>query len=284
MPTFLPYVTSVCYRDGLDIGGYIAWFFYNLPITVWYLLAGVAFYSSDVYIQLLSSSYWLNLAVVVLIAESAQSPRPHPACNNQGYGLPAWESSLAYHYIVMMLCHRWMNWRRLSLFDLFRGVLIGVIVPLALGLSGNYSAWQIFAGILVGIGVGGYVMISVATFWMDRLAFITKDAPILNHWGFKNGAQSFYTDKQVALQNHQDTAEAETTPQASSPTDDSDISTQQEPLMLVKASLAEDIVLGDPFANKGSSSRNFVTPVIYGNARLPIVSAASKDTPGHFRV
>lgn len=299
MPTFLAYATAICYRSGLDAGGYITWFFYNMPITVWYLLAGVAFYSSDVYIQLLSSSYWLNLGVTAIIQESAKSVRPHQACNNQGYGLPAWEVSLAYHYIVMMACHRWLNARRLGLFDLFRAVLIGVLVPVVLSVSGNYTAWQLGAGVLVGSGVGAYVMIVMTTFWVDRLAFVTKDAPILNHWGFRNGSQSFYTDKEVALATpHERTEEEGAADAGAAPSDRQPLVPREEGQQLVESemmgtthprpSFMEELVLGNPFAEKGrkagTSTQKITRPPVLvhlASSSLPIVKAGGS---GHFAI
>jgi len=275
MTTFLPYTTAICYRSGLDIGGYLTWFFYNMPITVWYLLAGVAFYSSDVYIQLLSSSYWLNLGIATILQESSESARPYPNCNNQGYGLPAWEVSLAYHYIVMMAWHRLINTHRLGLFDLFRGVLIGVIVPVVLGISGNYSVWQMVTGAFVGTSVGVYVMFNMTTFWVDRLAFVTKDAPILNHWGFRNGAQSFYTDKEVALA----TPQQEPDPTAARPllaqepesADADEFIASQVTEQAPPPSFMEELVLGDPFTQKGQRQSAVTAKNTRGGQRVPVL-------------
>lgn len=195
MPTnYLPFVTQVCYRDGLDFHGYLSWFFFNFPFTIWLLLAGVAFYSSDAYIQLLSSSYWLHLGVSVVIQESVGQLPPHPSCNNQGWGMPAWQAQIAWAYLPMMLIHRLFFTRRLSLFDVGRGLLLGVVVPIVLSVSGNYTPLQTFMGCLVGAIVGGLVITWVMVFWLPRIEFVTRQELMFNHWGFRVGAPGFYKE------------------------------------------------------------------------------------------
>lgn len=282
-PTFLPYVTEICYRDGLDFNGYITAFVFNIPITVWFLLAGVAFYSSDAYIQLLSSSYWLNLGITVIVQELTKSNAPHPSCNNQGYSLPSWQMMLAWHYIVMMLVHRVIFWRRLGFFDLFRGILVGVIVPVVLGVSGNYTAAQILFGVFGGAFIGGFVMTDVLTFWLERLAYVTQDSPILNHWGFRNGAPSFYVDKIEShpedVQQQPDDGVSEIDSEASEiagvedldagyeepvENDDSDDKRINDELpkrrefrafpAQQESHFAENLILGDPFSSSGKTT------------------------------
>jgi len=196
MPTYLPFSAQICYRDGLDASGYLSWFFFNIPITFWIMLAGEAFWSYDAYIQVLSSSYWLQLGVTVIIQEFTHQPPPNPSCNNQGFNLPSWQAQLAWAYIVMMCIHLLVFCKRVGFFDVIRGLLLGIIVPIVITVSGNSTPLQTFWGCLVGGVVSAFVMIWVMIFLLPRIQFVTQRELIFNIWGFGSGSKGFYrTDK-----------------------------------------------------------------------------------------
>lgn len=192
MPTYLPFSTQICYRDGLDASGYLSWFFFNLPITFWIMLAGEAFWSNDAYIQVLSSSYWLQLGVTVIIQEFTHQPPPNPSCNNQGFNLPSWQAQLAWAYIVMMCIHLLVFCKRIGFFDVIRGLLLGIIVPVVITVSGNSTPLQTFWGCLVGGVLSAFVMTWVTIFLLPRIQFVTQKELIFNIWGFGSGSRGFY--------------------------------------------------------------------------------------------
>lgn len=189
--TYLPFVLSLCYKSGTDFNGYLTWFLYNMPITVWYLLSGLAWYSRDTYIQILSSSYWIAALGNYLIAFLTEELRPNPLCNNQGYGMPSWEAQLAYHFIVIMLAHRIFWIRALGLMDIMRGLILGLLIPFWLVFSGNYSLVQVILGAVVGLVTGAFTVQAVFLFWIDRFQILTAH-PILNSWGYKHTIPAFY--------------------------------------------------------------------------------------------
>lgn len=186
------FITSLCYKDSLDWSGWVSWFFYTTPITLWWLLAGLAFYTKDCYVQLLSSSYWITAVTNIILQELIQERHPNVVCNNSGWGNPSFESQLAYHFMIMMLIHRLYWIGAVGILDVFRGFLLVVVVPIVLVVSGNYSIVQVLIGAIVGALTGLFASQAIYLFWIDRLKIIATH-PIFVRWGYRD-VSTFYTN------------------------------------------------------------------------------------------
>lgn len=184
---------NMCYKESLDFGGYLTFICATTPITLWWLLAGLAFYTKDFYVQLLSSSYWVTAVASFVLQELIKQNHPHPDCN-PGWGSPAFEVQLAYHFMVLMLSHRLYWIGAVGLMDTFRGFMLVVLVPLVLILSGNYTFEQVAIGAVVGLFTGAASVQFIFLFWLDRIEVIAKH-PALVKWGFTCGLSMFYTNK-----------------------------------------------------------------------------------------
>lgn len=186
---------DICYRSDIPGGAAAVSLAYYFPAIVWTLLAGGAFYDNDIYRQLLSSSWWIAFAVRIVISEANEQPRPQPFCNNDGWGMNSWESQLAYHFVAMMLIDRIVFRNKISFPDYFTAFMsIGIdairtlflvfFVPFWIAYNGNYTAWQVIAGALLGAGTGAYIMLWVYVFWRPRFLFLTDNGPILSVWDY----------------------------------------------------------------------------------------------------
>lgn len=190
--SFGSFVTAYCYPSSFDWNGYVTWFFYTTPITVWWLLTGLAFYSRDCYIQLLSSSFWISAIVSFLLQELIRATHSN-ACNNQGLSNPSWETQIAWHFVIMMMCHRLLWIGAIGTWDILRGVYIAVFIPIWLVVSGNYTVAEVLIGAAVGIVVGAFTVQAIFLFWVDRLQIITTH-PLLMRWGYLDNVPFFFRD------------------------------------------------------------------------------------------
>jgi hypothetical protein len=107
----------------------------------------------------------------------------------------SWEAQLAYHFVAMMVIDRIAFRKKISFPDYFtafmsvgvdviRSLALMFFVPFWIAYNGNYTAWQVIAGALVGTATGAYVMLWVYVYWRPRFLFLTENGPILSVWDY----------------------------------------------------------------------------------------------------
>lgn len=201
-PGMSTYITSrddLCALAGWDTSnGDVTRFISKFPWTIWIGLGLLSIWARDIYIQLLSSSYWIFLIITTVLQELTKQDHPH-SCNNGSRAMPAWEIVQGFGVMTIMLAHKLIYFRRLTFMDLLRGLVLGVMVPVVMGVSGNYTADQVIIGALVGGLVGLFVVMWIWLVWMERIIVLTahydENAPhkrIFGFYGFRDDTPGFY--------------------------------------------------------------------------------------------
>jgi hypothetical protein len=182
--TYAAHISSFCWRTGFDASGWFTFFVMFLPRGKWLGLMGFAFMEGDFYVQLLAWGYWLSWLVNVVLQNVFLEPQPNPTCAT-GLGMPAFESQLATHLIVLLIGH-YLLWRLpLGVFTILRAVLLGVAVPFVMVFSGNYTIGQTLAGVGVGAAVGLVQLMQLVFFWVDRIDALCGDGILRTWFGYR---------------------------------------------------------------------------------------------------
>lgn len=206
-----------CYLEEADFGGALLLFFYTTPPVIWYMLIGVAFYSKQIYLQLLALTFYLSIAVSYVLQYIIAEKHPKTSCNNQGYANPAWEIQLVFSFVVCMLIHRIYWIRAVCLSDFLRGLILCVLIPLWLVLGKNYTIFQAVMGAMVGCLIAVFMSQAIYLIWIDRMdVFIHM--PIIRWFGYKNNLSVYTTGPAVHKENNDMTNEL------MSPIDDQELS------------------------------------------------------------
>jgi hypothetical protein len=192
MSVFEAITIEVCGRIGYDVDGFFTKWMFFMPSAVWWALSGFAFFSKDMYVQLLASSYWVAVLFGTMMQYTIASLPPNPGCTTEPFALPHWPVLASSLYVVTMLGHR-LYWRiPFSLFTVLRGILIGVCVPLVMVLSGNSTVAQALGSIGIGVGLALFNLTCIFVFWLERIDVLCS-SKILRIWlGYRESITHCY--------------------------------------------------------------------------------------------
>lgn len=193
---FQAHVDPYCWRRDWDFSdGAVTGYLFAMPILMAVGLSFVAVYTRDLYMQLLASSYWISAAINTLLQYLFVQPPPHPECLG-GYGLPVWAIQLAAHQVILLAWHR-SHWSiATGPVTFLRSLILMVLVPLALVISGNATTTQALVSLAVGILSGLLSALYIFGFWLDRLDLLCSSR-ILRDWlGYRHAITKFYALQQ----------------------------------------------------------------------------------------
>lgn len=176
--------TVFCYRGGA-VGKFIVLLAVWAPASVWFAIAGVAMHTRLLYVQYISSTWWVGAFVAAVLADVFKQDAPRSICNN-GYSMPDTETLLLYQYLVLIGIHRlywgepftWVTWLRVIYFGLF--------MPAVFVWSGNRTIWQVMVGAGVGSLVAVVCSMHLYIFWNERFRSIESDTFIGSYLGYKD--------------------------------------------------------------------------------------------------
>jgi hypothetical protein len=195
MSQYRAIIDSYCWNVNLDVDGVFTGFFIYMPVVLRLGLGGYALYSKDLYLQILSSSYWLALLLNTLLQSIFLEQHPNPSC---AFGLasPAWECQVIGHFLILFVLWHRRYWHiPLSAIIVIRTLVLAVVVPVVFVVSGNHTIKQVLLGLGFGAATGLFMVHAMLFFWLDRLDIICSTHVLRNWLGYRSAVTLFYANQ-----------------------------------------------------------------------------------------